>query len=235
MINSSITSKDVAGVQKASFAQLISDAARQAAEVVVDELLTDCLLNHDNFQAILNHGDKIATQVTAKTKEVVADMTEGITGCLTLVSGSEILELDPTDGQATIAESKGVFNWVNPLSRDYRCNVPGKPTGKTRVAVYRMVRKGDFRRMFCRLGVDLGKLRFKQDQIIQFVQKHRQWLQTEGCTTFFLFGKEYEPFVAEIIVRRDDTLDANVSWFSNSTVFSADNRIRVVVPQHLEV
>ena len=231
-MNPSITSKPVSEGQKANFAQVLSDAVRKAAGVVVDELSANGVINQDNLQKILGQGDMIVAAVTIKTKEVVTELAENVIGCLKLISGAETLELDPTDGIKTLAQAADVFTGhLDSDFKNYGCNVKGEPTGKTKVAVHEMIKNGNFKQIFGGLGNDLDKLVFQQDQIIQFVQKYRQWLRTEGWATFFPFKVGDEFFVAYVNLYSDGRLRADVYRFSDDDVWDAESRNRVVVPQ----
>ncbi len=230
-MNPSITSKPVSEGQKANFAQVLSDAVRKAAGVVVDELSANGVINQDNFQKILGQGDKIVAAVTIKTKEVVTELAENVVGCLKLISGAETLELDPTDGIKTLAQAADVFTGhLDSDFQNYGCNVPGQPTGKTKVTVHELIKNGDFKKIFGGLSNNRNQLCLGQDQIIQFVKKYRRWLHKDYATLFlFKVGDEF--FVAGVDLRSGGRLRARVFRFSDDRVWNAEYRDRVVVPQ----
>jgi hypothetical protein len=78
---------------------------------------------------------------------------------------------------------------------------------------------------------DLNKLVMTQSQIIQFVQKHRKWLRTDGYATFFLFKVGDEFFVADVFFNDDGRLEVYVYRFSDDDVWRAEVRHRIVIPQ----
>jgi len=159
-------------------------------------------------------------------------LVESISGYLRLISGAESITLDPTDGNETIAQAKDLFTaGIDADFRNYGCDVASDPSGPTSVTVHEMVKDGDFRAIFGSLSEKLDTLCLKQTQIIQFVQKHRKWLRTEGYATFFLFKVGDEFFVARVYVNSVDRLLVHVLRFMHGHVWAAKSRFRVVVPQ----
>ena len=59
---------------------------------------------------------------------------------LLLISGSEQLVLNHTDGQETLAGCSGVFRYIDSNFKNWACDVPGRPTKKTPVRVYEVTR-----------------------------------------------------------------------------------------------
>lgn len=224
--------KPITSGQKAQLATVIQDAARKASDEAINELETNGVLTGDNAQRLLGMGGKIAPRVRDFVKQLFAELAENIAGCLKLISGAETLELDPTDGKQTIASASKVFTWgIDSDFKNWGCDVKAKLTVATKVQVHEMIKNGTFAQIFGGLSDNLDELCLTQAQIIQFVQKHKKWLRTEGYATFFLFKVGDEFFVADVCVVSGDSLDARVVRVSRVSVWAADRRRRVVVPQ----
>lgn len=144
---------------------------------------------------------------------------------------TEPLVLDPADGVEIIADTRGVFSYVDSDLRNWKADEPGQATGKTPVRVYEMVRDATFQQMFASLSSDAQKLCLTQSQIIGFVKKHRQWLRTDGYATFFLFKSYNQHFVASVHFRSDVGLSVSVVRFEHPCVWNGKDRYRVVVPR----
>ena len=145
---------------------------------------------------------------------------------------AETLELEATDGTATIAKAEDVFTWgIDGDFRKWGLDVKAKPTKATKVQVREMIKNGTFAQVFNGLSDNLDSLCLTQSQIIQFVVKHKKWLRTDGYGTFFLFkvGKEF--FVARVSLDSGERPYVNASRFSGDYVWGADYPHRFVVPQ----
>jgi len=224
--------KPITSGQKEQGVTVIKDAARKGGEEALTELAKNGVINFDNFQRILGMGDIIAPKVREFVKQLFAELVENVSGCLRLISGVETLELEPTDGKKTIADADKVFTWgIDSDFKNYGCNVKAKPTDKAKVQVHEIIKDGTFTQIFGGLSDNLDELCLTQAQIIQFVQKHKKWLRTDGWATLFLFKVGDEFFVALVRVRSDGSLGALVSRFSRGIVWGAENRRRVVAPQ----
>ncbi len=223
--------KPITSGQKEQCTTVAKDAARKGSEEAIGELETNGVLNGDNIQRLIE-SPLIAPRIKEFVKALFAELAENIAGCLKLISGAETLELEPTDGKQTITKAKDVFTWgIDSDFQNWGCNVKADPTTAQNVHVHEMVKDGTFAKIFGGLSENLNELCLTQAQIIQFVQKHKKWLRTEGYATFFLFKIGEEFFVAYVIVYDDGTLDAYVSRFSDDRVWDAGYRHRVVVPQ----
>ena len=151
---------------------------------------------------------------------------------LCLISGGENLILDPTDGTRTIATAPDVFpGWIDPDFERWGTNHPGQATSETPVAVYEMAKDATFAQMFGSLSGDPRRLCLTQGQIINFCQKHRQWLRTDGYATFFLFEVGGKLFVAYVNFSDGGRLRAPAHQFAHSHVWHAEHRPRLVLPQ----
>lgn len=225
--------KPITTGQREQFGTVVKDAARKAAEEGVTELEQGGALDGDSIQRVLEKGGDLAAKLKAFVKTTLAEMAESIRGCLKLISGAETLTLDPTDGKKTIARAGDLFFYLDGDFKAYGCDVPGKPSQGGPVQVHEMVKDGTFAQIFGGLSDNLDSLCLEQDQIIQFVEKHRKWLRTDGYGTFFLFKVNGEGFVAGVRVDSGGRLDAGVYRFSYDSVWRAESRPRVVVPQPL--
>ncbi|MEK7464080.1 MAG: hypothetical protein AAB610_03105 [Patescibacteria group bacterium] len=223
--------KPITSGQKEQCVTVAKDAARKGSEEAVNELEANGVLNSENIQRLVG-SRQVAPRIKEFVKALFAELAENIAGCLKLISGAETLELEPTDGKRTIAKAKEVFTWgIDSDFQNWGCNVKADPTTAQNVHVHEMVKDGTFAKIFGGLSENLDELCLTQAQIIQFVQKHKKWLRTEGYATFFLFKVGDEFFVARVFVRDDGTLGAHVRRFSNGLVWRAGSRRRVVAPQ----
>lgn len=151
-----------------------------------------------------------------------------------LVSGAEILILEPTDGTAIVANADDIFNaGIDGDFWQWECNVPGPTTLQQIVTVHEMVRNATYAQIFAGLAGNLDSLCLTQAQIIQFVLKHRKWLRTEGYPTLFLSKVGPEYFVVRVYVYSDSKLSVSLCRFSGGVVWDAAYRPRVVIPQTL--
>jgi hypothetical protein len=147
---------------------------------------------------------------------------------LRLISRSEDLVLDQTDGRATLAEATDVFRYIDSNFKNLGCDVPGLPTKETPVRVYELVTDSSFKEMFGGFGIELASLSLTQAQIKQFVVRYPQWLKKGGNGTFFLTQVGGEFFIAAVYMFSDDRLGVRVRRFTLPRVFRAEKRHRLV-------
>lgn len=155
-----------------------------------------------------------------------------VTSTLRSISVGQTIVIRSTTGEKTFAKAKEIFTAF--LDADFErwgTNVPSAPTGETPVVVHEMIQDAKFAQMF--IG-DLDRLCLSQEQIIDFVVDHRNWLRTDGYGTFFLFKVGTEFFVARVYVRAGG-LEASVRRLSDDYVWRADYGHRVVIPQLVEL
>jgi hypothetical protein len=233
--------------QREQTVQVVASAARkggeEAANEVIDELVSSGDLNSTNLQRVLAQGDKLAANVAARAKAVVKktinDILAGIVGCLKLISSGEAISIGATDGTETPSESSDVFDgYIDGDFKNWGLDVPSAPSPKVAVEVYEMIEDADFKKMFGGFGENLDRLRFSWPQVKSFAKTNRKWLRTEGYATFIPFTKAGESvnedksnlFVAYVSVY-DGRLKVYVDQFSFAYVWYGENRRRVVVPQ----
>ncbi len=176
-------------------------------------------------------GDQKAIACALSQALMPAEVVGAQKTILRLIPGAEALTLGPTDGQATIAESRGVFNNVDPGFTTWGTNVPGVATGEIAVSVYELVADASFEQMFGSLPARLGALCLTQAQIIKFVLTRQRHLRTDGYATFFLFEVGSEFFVAHVYLPAGG--DPHVHFYRLSGAFGwhREHRHRIVVPQ----
>jgi len=141
------------------------------------------------------------------------------------------LSIPATDGKRVIANVKGIFAYTDPDFKKWDADEKGKPTEEANVIVREMTENATFSKMFGELSSDLTALCLTQDQIISFVENHRDWLRTDGWGTFFLFKSYGHFFVAGVGFRSGGRLEVYVRRFEDGSVWDAVDRHRVVVPQ----
>jgi len=233
MKNPSIASDtEVTDGQIETCVTLVTDATRKGTGTALRELAKNGVLNRENIEHVRARGNEIVAAITALIKEKFAEIAENIAGIVKLISGTETLELDETDGKATIAEAKDTFpGWIDGDFEGYGTNVRGPATKKTQVTVHEMIKDGTFAQIFGGMSDGLNRLCLAQPQIIQFVQKHKKWLRTDGYGTFFLFKVGEEFFVAGVYFDGAGQLRVDAHRFSHDYVWHAERRHRIVVPQ----
>jgi hypothetical protein len=151
---------------------------------------------------------------------------------LRLISSEAELMLDACAGQRTIAGATDVFSNISSDFKNWATDVPGKATPETPVAVYELAEDATFTRMFRSLENDEWKLVLQQDQVLNFVEKYRNWLRRHDWATFFLLqvGGKLKPFVTRVYVRSDHTLGTHIYQFRHGRVWSTRIRLSLVVP-----
>lgn len=183
-------------------------------------------LNTDSESGEVFHGDLAkfvrSWKKTATTKPRI----------LSLISAGQSIEIGEMDGRETLAKAKDVFTgYVDPDFKNYwGLDVAGKATAKTQVEVHEMVGDADFNGIFNSLERPLDELCLTQAQIKRFARDNRNWLRTDGFATVFLFKENGEFFVARVDVS-GGRLRVFVRRFEDDDVWSAESRLRVVVPQ----
>ena len=127
---------------------------------------------------------------------------------------------------------------IEPDFKIWGTNVPGKPTAKTKVQVFRIVKNGNFRTIFGSTDYELGSLCLEQAQIKLFIRNHSSpWLlwADEMSATFFPFkvgdGKHKRFFVAGVRQDYRGGLNLFCNRFEMPDVMRARYRYHVVLPQ----
>ncbi|MDD4902792.1 MAG: hypothetical protein PHE24_06720 [Patescibacteria group bacterium] len=160
-----------------------------------------------------------------------AEKSEKPTGSiLKLLSFGEASIIEACDGQRTIASAKDVFkSGIDNNFKNWDLDKASDATPETAVQAHELIENATFVKMFTSLISDLDKLCLTQDQIIRFCVKYPGQLSQSGAT-FFLFKMNGEYFVARVRVRSDG-LSVYVHRFGYASVWRAESRYRLVVPQ----
>ena len=148
---------------------------------------------------------------------------------LRLLSGSQPVLLDPTNGDETLGEATDVFRYVDSDFKRESCKITGPPTKETAVHVYEMVRDSTLKELFGGFGLELDSLALTQAQIKQFATRQRDWLKKGGNGTFFLCRGSAELFVAAVYLFTDGRLGIRARDLNLERVFRAQKGHRVVV------
>ena len=154
------------------------------------------------------------------------------TSYLKLISDGHVLSLPATNGKRTIAQADDVFTgYIDPDFMNWGLDVKQVPTPTMPVKVFEHVRDGTFVNIFDSVGRSYDSMAHTQNKIVVFCEKYRDWLRTEGYSTFFLFKEDEKFFVAD--VRFDDArrIYVIVENLSNDYVWYAKYRFRFVLPQ----
>lgn len=187
-----------------------------------------------SFESIhkLNGNTKEGRMLVRACAEKIAKSVKGVlSDFLELISGNESLILDPVDGKETLTVAKDVFAYIDSDFKNYGAGEKGPATEATPVRVYELTKDATFPQLFGSLSSDVNKLCLTQAQIKGFVKKYRNWLRVDGYATFFLFESNKNFFVACVHVLSDGTLKVFVYRLVYSSVWFAEDRHRVVVPQ----
>ncbi len=153
---------------------------------------------------------------------------------LRLISESEVLTLDPTDGTEVIAEASRLFSGcLDPNFKYWKTDVKGSPTTVQGIQVFEMTKDGAFEEIYGGLRMDLNTLCLTQGQIIGSVQKYQDWFCKDGYSTFFLFKVGDEFFVICAHNYSNGFPKANLYRLSYNYVWWAKYRARFVIPQQV--
>lgn len=226
--------------QNEQASRVTKDALVVAVDAALGQLIADGEIDRAGVQRFLGRGDRLKMKLIPLIKNVIIALAAAGTSCLKCISVGKKLMLDPTDGKKTFVNAKAVF--LAHLDRDFErwgLDVPSPATGPTNVEVHKMVENGKFTDVFGGFGVELGKLAFTQDQAVEFVEKHQNWLCPDDWGTFLLIKvklnsgtmDEKEEFFVVYVRWFGGKLGAFVRLFSDDRVWFAVDRVRVVVPQ----
>lgn len=218
--------------------------------VTHQHVFAEILTGRDQEWAIQNPQDAIALMCEAIRnckKNRVYEYTRP-------VSDGHQLILPANDGTRTIAQASDVFAEISSNFKNWNLDLPSRSSQAQSVIVLEMVKDGDYQTIFgelCGIHLSYGKteiemwlqnklphLCLSQEQVIDFVRFHKEWLCADGYGTFFLFRKGDEiplsfkdVFVAFVRVFADGGLKVNVYSFLNGYVWGAKSHLRVVIPQ----
>jgi hypothetical protein len=150
-----------------------------------------------------------------------------------LYENEEIL-VGATNGEETIANSSDLFSgYLDPDFKKWGTNKSSRVSTEIVPAeIYELHKNATFQQMFDFPDRDTNSLCWEQGQIINFCRDHLDKLHPKGFANLFLFKVEGHegPLVADV---RSDAggLEVIVSRFGRGSVWYAEGRDRVVVPQ----
>lgn len=134
------------------------------------------------------------------------------------------VEIPKLSGEKLIKDS-GLFSWIDDDFVNYGAIEKGIRTEKQKLEVMELTENMDFASMFDK------KQALTQEQILYFVENHKDKLTYDGYATFFLLKSGENFFVARVYLLSDGRLDVDVYKFGYAYVWRAGRRDRVVVPQ----
>lgn len=126
-------------------------------------------------------------------------------------------------GKNVIANSK-LFSYIDSNFKNWGADKPGTATKKMKLDVFEMDKDATFAEMMSPDNL------LTQEQILYFIENHKDLLRQDDYATFFPFKSIDEVFVADVRVRVGGSLEARVYRLSYGLVWYAGDRHRVVVP-----
>lgn len=133
------------------------------------------------------------------------------------------INIPKLSGKKVIVDSK-LFAYIDPDFKNWKADEKGKPTKAMKLDVFEMTEDKKFSDMM------LPDNLLTQEQILYFVEHHKEHLRQDGWATFFPFRSNDENFVASVIVHSGRRPSVDVSRFSHGSVWCAVFRLRVVCP-----
>ena len=135
------------------------------------------------------------------------------------------LKIKETSGKKLIKDAKG-FAWIDNDFVNYGASGIGKPAKEIKVNVYDMDKNVIFKEIF----TNPEEMYLTQEQILEFIKNHKEYLRTYGYATFFLFKSGDEFFVARASFGDGSRLRLGVYRLLVDGVWGASSRRRVVTP-----
>lgn len=134
------------------------------------------------------------------------------------------IEIPALKGKRVIADSK-LFYYIDSDFRNYRADKPGIATKKMKLDVFELDKDATFAQMMAADNL------LTQEQILYFIERHKELLRQDGYATFFPFKSGEEVFVAGVYVDDGGCLGVVVRRFSDDGAWNAGYRPRFVLPQ----
>jgi len=151
---------------------------------------------------------------------------------LRLISNGKNIVIRATSGEWTIAQATDVFLLgVDPDFTTLGLDVPGEAKPETPVEVYEMTEDGNFKTIFGSFGHELDELCLTQEQVIAFVEDHKDWFRKHGFGTFFLFKVAGKFSVADVRLGDSIRLSIDAYRFWHDFVWGGGYHHRLVVPR----
>lgn len=134
------------------------------------------------------------------------------------------ITIPPLSGKKVIKDSK-IFSYIDPDFKRWGADKEGVETPEMKLDVMEMNKDTRFDEMMSTDNV------LTQEQILYFLEHHKDILRQAGHATFFLFKSGEEFFVAYVLVYSGERPCVRVVRFSNDSVWRAEDRPRIVIPQ----
>ena len=147
------------------------------------------------------------------------------------ISEGHSIIVPATTGQRTLAQANSVFTHLDPDFKNWETDVVSEAKPETPADIYKQIKNATFADIFTSLSSNLDPLLWEQEQIIAFVESHKNWLHPEGYGNFFLFKVGSSVFVAGVYLYSDGELRARVYRFAHASIWRASRRRSVFVPQ----
>lgn len=143
---------------------------------------------------------------------------------------AEAICIQPCSGTLVLASSSDVFkSSVDPTFTSWGLEKKTDSTRATTVAIYELIRDGNFAQMFSSLNTDFDNLVLSQHQIRQFCEYSQEKFFSQQGAIFFLFRSNCEFFVARLS-KSPKGLGINLNRLGDTHVWLSEFSHRVVIP-----
>ena len=205
--------------------------AMPAMKIALGQMVADGQLDSNGAQLVIGRGDRLKAKMIAAYKAAITELAQVVTACAKLISGGHDIKIKKTSGKRFFSQMKKLFKgFLDQDFTSYGLDVESEERPETPVQVFELTANATFETIFKSFDVELDDLVLTQDQIISFVEEHKDWLHPEGWSEFFLTKVNGQFFVVDVY-RFARGLDAYVYHLSDDYVWGAGRRYRIVVPQ----
>lgn len=211
--------------QRQKYIQIITKGIKRQIEVIIDVLERKGVLNADNFSRIIAKGDRIVPTDTETIKGHLTKIAESVINRVKLVHGAEALDLDEVNcDKVSLEKVKYFYEEGGHTGRNFKIQKI-LPTKKAKVSVYDLVIGGIYADIFGGMSGNFKRLCLTQAQVVQFAEKHYDYLLDNGHGTFFpvKYGKYGNKFfviniefgwLGSLLIRHDTLSDDNFAMWS---------------------
>lgn len=148
---------------------------------------------------------------------------------LKLVS-KETLVLDAVDGSRTFENEEKVC-WLDYNFKNLNAIEAGTATPKTEIQIYELTQPANFAMIFGSFNQDPEPLCFTQDQILNFTEKYKSWIQRDPLfSTFLLFKANGKFYVCDVPFLVKD-LWISIDQFGAIHRWNAEDRRQFAIPK----
>lgn len=207
-------------------------------------LTTSLLLFMKNNRAIQKVNKSYLQELNGSSKLLKRGLEELglLTKILKLISSGDVLKIQALDGHRNIKSSENIFRHVFSDFLDLYSDESAEKTNETEVLVYELARDADVYKMFDSFNKDFGQLCLTQDQILEFIDKYKEYKipLDKHVIYHFLFKASGKVFYSQICVSLANP-GSFPKWFDGAldevpgTIYPANNpsdgNFRVVVPK----